>query len=60
MTVTAFVTHALRLAISEANDSFVGLAAELSRNLRAELRSAIEDGTYREASAKVEREESWS
>jgi hypothetical protein len=60
MTVTAFVTRALRLAISETNDSFVGLAADLSRNLRAELRSTIEDGTYREASAEVEREEAWS
>jgi hypothetical protein len=60
MTVTAFVDRALHQAVIEANDSFAGLAADLSRNVRAEIRSTIEDGTYREASAEVEREEAWS
>ena len=60
MTVTAFVAQALRQAVTEANDSFTGLAAELSRGLRAELRSAVEDGAYRGASAEVDREEAWS
>jgi hypothetical protein len=60
MTVTAFVHRALLRAVIEASDSFAGLAADLSRNVRAEIRSTIEDGTYREASAEVEREEAWS
>jgi hypothetical protein len=59
LTVTAFVEQALHRAVVESNDSFAGLAAELARNVRAELRSAIDDGTYREAAAEVEREESW-
>lgn len=60
MTVTAFVERALHRAVIEANDSFAGLAADLGRRVRAEIRSAIESGTYREASAEVEREEAWS
>ncbi len=60
LTVTAFVERALQRAVVEARDSFVGLAADLARNVRAELRSAIEDGAYREAAAAVEREEAWS
>jgi hypothetical protein len=60
MTVTAFVDRALRSAVTEANDSFAGLAADLARNVRAELRAAIDDGTYREASAAVEQEGAWS
>jgi hypothetical protein len=60
LTVTAFVERALRRAVAEANDSFVGLAADLASNIRAELRSAIEDGAYREAASEVEREEAWS
>ncbi len=60
LTVTAFVERALRRAVVESNDSFVGLAADLERNVRAELRSAIEDGAYREAVAEVDREEAWS
>lgn len=60
MTVTAFVDRALRQAVIEANDSFAGLAADLARGIRSEIRSAIDDGTYREASAEVEREEAWS
>jgi hypothetical protein len=60
ITVTAFVHQVLLQAVIEASDSFAGLAADLSRNIRAELRSTIEDGTYREASADVEREEAWS
>jgi hypothetical protein len=58
-TVTAFVLDALRRAVAEANDSFAGLASELSRQLRAEIRSAVEDGTYRGAAADVDREEAW-
>lgn len=58
--MTAFVDRALRKAVIEANDSFAGLAADLARNVRFEIRSAIEDGSYREASAEVEREEAWS
>jgi hypothetical protein len=57
LTVTAFVDRALRQAVVEANDSFAGLAADLARNVRFEIRSAIGDGSYREASAEVEREE---
>jgi hypothetical protein len=60
LTVTAFVDRALRQAVIEANDSFAGLAADLARNVRFEIRSAIEDGSYREAAAAVEREEAWS
>ena len=60
LTVTAFVERELRRAVVESNDSFAGLAADLARNVRAELRSAIEDGAYREAAAEVEREEAWS
>jgi hypothetical protein len=60
LTVTAFVERALQRAVAEANDSFAGLAADLARNIRAELRSAIEDGAYREAASEVEREEAWS
>lgn len=60
MTVTAFVDRALHNAVIEANDSFAGLGADLARNVRTEIRSAIDDGTYREASAEVEREEAWS
>lgn len=60
LTVTAFVERALGRAVVESNDSFAGLAADLARNVRAELRSAIEDGAYREAAAEVEREEAWS
>ena len=60
MTVTAFVDRVLRQAVLEANDSFAGLAAELSRQARAQLRSTIDDGTYRVAAAEVEREEAWS
>ncbi|HWE70964.1 MAG TPA: hypothetical protein VG205_11400 [Acidimicrobiales bacterium] len=55
--MTAFVDRALRQAVVEANDSFAGLAADLARNVRFEIRSAIGDGSYREASAEVEREE---
>jgi hypothetical protein len=60
MTVTAFVEQALRRAVIEFNDSFAGLAADLERNVRAEIRSTVEDNTYREAAAEVEREEAWS
>ena len=60
LTVTAFVDRALRRAVVESNDSFAGLAADLARNVRAELRSAIEDGAYLEAAAEVEQEEAWS
>ena len=60
LTVTAFVERALHRAVVETNDSFAGLAADLARNVRAELGSAIEDGDYREAAAEVEREEAWS
>ncbi|MDE3204890.1 MAG: hypothetical protein KGQ66_11830 [Acidobacteriota bacterium] len=60
LTVTAFVEQALQRAVAEASDSFVGLAADLARNVRAELRAAIEAGDYREAAAAVEREEAWS
>jgi len=60
LTVTAFVERALQRAVAEANDSFVGLAADLASNVRAELHSAIEDGAYREAASEVEREEAWS
>jgi hypothetical protein len=60
MTVTAFVEQTLRRAVTEANDSFAGLAAALALNVRAELRAAIDNGTYRAASAEVEREEAWS
>jgi len=60
LTVTAFVERSLQRAVAEANDSFVGLAADLARNVRAELRSAIEAGAYREAASEVEREEAWS
>lgn len=60
LTVTAFVERALHRAVAESNDSFVGLAADLARNVRAEFRSMIEDGTYREAAADVERDEAWS
>jgi hypothetical protein len=60
LSVTAFVHRALHRAVVEANDSFAGLAADLSRYVRAEIRSAIEDGTYRDASAVVEQEEAWS
>jgi hypothetical protein len=57
VTVTAFVNRALHKAIIEANDSIAGLAADLARNVRSEIRSAIDDGTYRAASAEVGREE---
>lgn len=60
LTVTAFVERALYRAVVESNDSFAGLAADLARNVRAELRSTIESGAYREAAADVEREEAWS
>lgn len=60
LTMSAFVEQALRRAVSEANDSFAGLAADLARNVRAELRSAIGDGSYRDSAAEVEREEAWS
>lgn len=60
MTVTAFVDRALHDAVIEANDSFAGLAADLARNVRLEIRSVIDDGTYRQVSAEVEREEAWS
>jgi hypothetical protein len=60
MTLTAFVDRALHEAVIEANDSFAGLAADLARNVRVEIRSAIDDGTYREASAEVDRAEAWS
>lgn len=60
LTVTAFVERALHRAVVDSNDSFAGLAADLARNVRAELRSAVEDGAYREAAAEVEREEAWS
>lgn len=60
LTVTAFVERALHRAVAESNDSFAGLAADLARNVRAELRSAIDDGAYRDAAAEVEREEAWS
>ncbi len=60
LTVTAFVDRALRKAVIEANDSFAGLAADLVSSVRFEIRSAINDGTYREASAAVDREEAWS
>ncbi|MGH2929819.1 MAG: hypothetical protein ACRDL8_16580 [Solirubrobacteraceae bacterium] len=59
-TVTAFVTGALRRATVEANDSFAGLAADLLDDLRGQLRSAIDDGAYREAAAEVDRDEGWS
>lgn len=58
--MTAFVERALHRAVAESNDSFAGLAADLARNVRAELRSAIDDGAYRDAAAEVEREEAWS
>src|SRR5271169_600584 len=57
LTVTAFVERALHRAVVESNDSFAGVAADLARNVRAQLRSAIDDGAYREAAAEVEREE---
>jgi len=60
LTVTAFVERALHRAVVESNDSFAGLAADLARNVRAELGSALEDGAYREAAAEVERQEAWS
>jgi hypothetical protein len=60
LTVTAFVERALHRAVVESNDSFAGLAADLAHNVRAELRSAVEDGAYREAAAAVEREDAWS
>ena len=60
MTVTAFVERALQRAVEEANDSFAGLSAALTRNMRAELHSAITDGSYREAANEVDREEAWS
>jgi hypothetical protein len=60
LTMTAFVERALHRAVVESSDSFAGLAAHLARNVRAELRSAVEDGAYREAAAAVEREEAWS
>jgi hypothetical protein len=60
LTVTAFVERALHRAVVESNDSFAGLAARLARNVRAELRSALEDGSYRAAAAEVGREEAWS
>jgi hypothetical protein len=59
-TVTAFVAGALRRAVVEANDSFGGLRDELSRHAIAEIRSVVDDGTYRSISAEVEREEVWS
>lgn len=60
MTVTAFVERALQRAVVESNDSFAGLAADLTRNVRTEIRSTIEDNIYREAVAEVEQEEAWS
>jgi hypothetical protein len=60
MTVTAFVESALRRAVTDANDSFAGLATELARRVRAEIRSAIDDGTYRDIADAVGREEAWS
>jgi hypothetical protein len=57
LNVTTFVEQALQRAVTEANESFAGLAAELARNIRSELRSAVEDGAYREAAADVERQE---
>lgn len=58
LTVTAFVERALRRAVVESNDSFAGLAADLERNVRTVLRSAVEDGAYGEAAAEVE--QAWS
>lgn len=60
MTVTAFVGWALQRAVIESNDSFAGLAADLARNVRAEISSLIEDGAYREAVPEIEHEEAWS
>lgn len=60
LTVTTFVERALRRSVAEANDSFAGLAADLARHVRAELRSAIDEGAYSDAAAEVEREEAWS
>ena len=60
MTVAGFVERALQRAVIESNDSFAGLAADLARNVRAEMHSMIGDNTYREAAAEVEREEAWS
>jgi len=60
LTVTAFVERSLRRAVVESNDSFAGIAADLARNIRTELRSAVDSGAYREAAAEVEREEAWS
>ena len=59
LTVAAFVEQALQRAVTEANESFAGLAADLARNIRYELRSAIQDGAYREVAADVERQEAW-
>lgn len=60
LTVTAFVARALERAVIEFNDSFAGLAADLASNVRAEIRSTVEDNTYRSAATEVDREEAWS
>lgn len=58
-TQTAFVDRALARQSSNATDSFAGLAADLAHNVR-QIRSVIDDGTYREAAAEVDHEEAWS
>lgn len=60
LSVTAFVERAVRRAVIESSDSFSGLADDLARSLRAELRSALADGAYRDAAQEVDREEAWS
>jgi hypothetical protein len=60
ITVTVFVEQALQRAVIEANDSFAGLSADLTANMRAELHAVFEDGAYREAASEVDREEAWS
>ena len=60
LTVTAFVERAWHRAVVESNDSFAGLAADLARNVRAEVRSAVEGGAFREAASDVDWDETWS
>ncbi len=56
-TVTAFVDLALRRAVSVANDTFAGMAADMLDNLRRELAEAVANGEYAEAAQAVDRAE---
>ena len=48
--VTAFVVDVLEEAVRTERDPFVGLAADMVANLRAELARALESGAYVEGS----------